>query len=89
MENKPKTEHLPIYGVGPFYGVGIILSTIICIVLSAIGVLNSGKIHNTVFMIVFILAGVLIIIGGCLVWKLSPLFGIVYSLKTSLTAGSW
>ena len=53
MENKPKSEHLPIYGVDPFYGVDIILSTIICIVLSAIGVLNSGKIHNTVFMIVF------------------------------------
>jgi len=37
-------EHLPIYGVGPFYGVGIIVSTVIGIVLSVTGVITSGRI---------------------------------------------
>lgn len=31
-------EHLPIYGVGPFYGMGIIAATVIGIVLSVTGV---------------------------------------------------
>ena len=39
-------EHLPIYGVGPFYGVGIIAATVLGIVLSATGVIKSGKVAN-------------------------------------------
>ena len=63
--------HLPIYGVGPFYGIGVILLTVISIIISVMGLLNSGMLHNTILVMVFITLGVLVIIGG---WK-SAAFG--------------
>ena len=41
---KKKREHLPIYGVGPIYGVSIILITVLGIVLSLNGMLTLGKV---------------------------------------------
>lgn len=69
MNHQLKKGHLPIYGVGPFYGIGVILLTVAGIVISAIGLLNSGMVHHTILMIVFITAGVLVAIGGFIVWK--------------------
>ena len=60
-------EHLPIYGVGPFYGISIIVITIISIILSCKGILH-GKLTNTVLMAMFIIVGVLIIIEGIVVF---------------------
>lgn len=62
-------EHLPIYGVGPFYGVGIIAATVIGIVLSVTGVIKSGKIENTGVIIGFIVIGILVLLIGFFVWK--------------------
>lgn len=64
-----ESGHLPIYGVGPYYGVGIILLTLTGIVLSAAGVLDSGKIINTVLMVIMIFLGILLLVEGFLVWK--------------------
>lgn len=43
MNNQLENGHLPVYGVGPFYGLGVILLTIAGIVISVIGPLDSGK----------------------------------------------
>ena len=64
-----ESGHLPIYGVGPYYGVGIILLTVTGIVLSAAGVLDSGKITNTILMVIMIFLGILLFVEGFLVWK--------------------
>lgn len=64
-----ESGHLPIYGVGPYYGVGIILLTVTGIVLSVAGVLDSGKITNTILMVTMIFLGILLLVEGFLVWK--------------------
>ena len=66
-------EHLPIYGVGPFYGVGIIAATVIGIVLSVTGVIKSGRIENIGLIAVFIVIGVAIFLLGFFVWKAAAL----------------
>ena len=43
MNNQLENGHLPVYGVGSFYGLGVILLTIAGIVISVIGPLDSGK----------------------------------------------
>lgn len=42
MNNQLEKGHLPIYGVGPFYGIGVILLTVVGIVISVMG-LNSDR----------------------------------------------
>lgn len=66
-------EHLPIYGVGPYYGAGIIVVTIIGIVLSVIGRMESGKIENTGIKMAFIFVGIVIFLLGLFVWKVAAL----------------
>lgn len=68
-----KKEHLPIYGVGPFYGVGIIGMTVLEILLSYLGSIESGKIENQFMQAVFVIAGVLICLVGFWVWKSAAL----------------
>ena len=63
---KNKENHLPIYGVGPFYGAGIIFLTVIGIFLSCLGVLEFAKFQST--KTPFIVVGILIFFGGFLVW---------------------
>lgn len=63
---KKKREHLPIYGVGPIYGVSIILITVLGIVLSLNGMLNLGKVS---FLIIpFVILGIVIALFGFWVW---------------------
>lgn len=69
MKNQLKKEHLPIYGVGPFYGISIILLTVAGVVMSVMGFLDSGLIHNSIFKIFFIILGVCIIVAGFIIWK--------------------
>ena len=54
-------EHLPIYGVGPFYGAGIIIATVVGIVLSVTGVIKSGKIESA-----GLIAGIMLMCTGLL-----------------------
>lgn len=59
-------KHLPIYGVGPAYGVGVILITVVCTVLSFIDKMPVFKI--TTLKIPLIIAGVIVVIIGFIVW---------------------
>lgn len=65
--------HLPIYGVGPFYGIGIILLTIIGVVLSAAGIPKSGKVSGILPKTVMIVLGILLAAEGFFVWKAAAL----------------
>lgn len=61
-----ENKHLPIYGVGPFYGAGIIIATIIGIILSCMKVIPNYNFD--ILKIPFIILGILIIALGFLVW---------------------
>lgn len=63
---KAKKKHLPVYGVGPIYGAGIIVTTIIGIALSYTTVISAGKF--AALKIPFIIIGILIAVLGFLVW---------------------
>ena len=61
-------EHLPIYGVGPYYGIGVIVTALAGLVLSATGVLSAGALHSRPAALCFAAAGcLLLLLGGC-VW---------------------
>lgn len=62
-------EHLPIYGVGPYYGAGLIILTVAGIVLSAAGIPDSGKVKNSVLIMIMVILGIALIVEGFLVWK--------------------
>lgn len=66
-------EHLPIYGVGPFYGIGIIVLTVIGVILSYTGLLDSGKVEEMLLLRIFVVTGVGIFVAGFLVWKAAAL----------------
>lgn len=59
-------EHLPLYGVGPLYGMVIILMTVAGMLLSHIGILHNGKVER--FKLVFMILGAILIIYGLSVW---------------------
>lgn len=61
-----KKKHLPLIGVGPVYVLVIIVITILGIILSAAGVLNSGKI--SVLHIPFAAIGSILIVIGVTFW---------------------
>lgn len=61
-----ENKHLPIYGVGPFYGIGIMIATIIGIILSCMKVIPNYNFD--ILKIPFIILGILIIALGFLVW---------------------
>lgn len=73
MNKQSDKEHLPVYGVGPFYGIGIILLTVVGIVMSMRGLLDSGMLYNPIFVIPLIALGALFITGGFIVWKSAAL----------------
>ena len=62
-------DHLPVYGVGPYYGAGIIILTVAGIVLYAAGMLDSGKVTNSVLIMIMVILGTALIIEGLLIWK--------------------
>lgn len=68
MENETKNEkgHLPVYGVGPIYGVGIIAATAAGIVLSCIGIIPAGG--PAAVKILFAVIGIVIAGLGLFVW---------------------
>ena len=66
-------KHLPLFGVGPFYGVVVIALTILGILLSCFGLLDSGLIKIKWLKIIFIIIGILFIIEGFFVWAKAAL----------------
>ena len=63
---KQNKEHLPVYGVGPIYGVVVILLTIAVCVAANVGIIDSFKIPDT--RLAFTIIGILAIIMGVVVW---------------------
>ena len=61
-----KKDKLPIYGVGPIYGIGISAISILFMVLSKRSFLKSGDASN--LKALFIVLGILFIIGGIAIW---------------------
>lgn len=61
-----KNDHLPIYGVGPFYAVGIMIVSVMAIIISYLGILDFGKF--TITKIPFTILGILIFVCGFKVW---------------------
>ena len=66
-------KHLPLFGVGPLYGLFVIGLTALGIILSCFGFLDSGLITIKWLKILFIIIGVLIIIEGFIVWAKAAL----------------
>jgi len=72
MKNK---EQLPLYGVGPIYGIGISAISILFMILSRKSVLSSGtipslKIPFAVLAVMFIICGIVIWINAVIVSKI-------------------
>lgn len=63
---KEQREHLPVYGVGPYYGISIIILTIAGIIISYMGYLDFG--YFPITRIPFFLVGFIVCICGFLVW---------------------
>lgn len=61
-----KKEHLPVFGVGPFCGISMLLFFIVGALLSHFGYLDSGKIPA--MRIPLIVIGVLLIALGVFIW---------------------
>ena len=61
-----KKDHLPVYGVGPIYGVLIIAATVAACILTVLGLFERYKIENG--KVALILFGILLLAGGFLVW---------------------
>jgi protein-S-isoprenylcysteine O-methyltransferase Ste14 len=69
MEDK---KHLPLYGVGPVYGVTIIIMTVIGIILSLKGLFNSGQ--YDFLKMPFLVIGIIFIAYGVVIWVSAAMF---------------
>ena len=65
---KKTCNHLPIFGVGPYFGVAVIALTIIGILLSVFHCLDTGLIVIYWLKMVFSVLGFIIIIFGFVIW---------------------
>ena len=65
-EMKDKKGHLPMYGVGPIYGVGILLATVVGIALSCMAIIPVA--NFSAVRIPFVMMGILLVVLGFLVW---------------------
>lgn len=61
-------KSLPVYGVGPIYGIIVFLITAAGIVLHCTGLLKSGEAENSAIKVIFIVSGVLLIAAGVAMW---------------------
>lgn len=82
-------KSLPVYGVGPIYGIIVFLITAAGIVLHCTGLLKSGEAENSAIKVIFIVSGVLLIAAGVAMWITAVLVNRIdqsiksNSLKTS------
>lgn len=65
-------KHLPIYGVGPIYGISILIITVIMIVLSCLEVIP-GKIEVPFLIVLFVVLGSMLALIGLIIWKKAAL----------------
>lgn len=61
-------KSLPVYGVGPIYGIFVFLITAAGIVLHCTGLLKSGEAENSAIKVIFIVSGALLIAAGVAMW---------------------
>lgn len=61
-----KKDHLPVFGVGPFYVICIVILTILGIILSILGIIPSVRIK--MLETPFIILGILLIALGVFIW---------------------
>lgn len=66
-------KHLPIYGVGPYYGAGTMILTAAGSVLAIAGVLDSGKITDHIFVMIMVILGAALFVEGFLIWKFAAI----------------
>lgn len=71
MENK---NHLPVYGVGPLYVAGIILTTVIAVVLGHSPLFEDGIIEG--LKVLWMVMGIILILLGACLW-----YGAVFGVK--------
>jgi len=69
MAKNKKEDHLPLFGVGPYYNFGILIVSILVIVFRNTPALSSGKIPS--LKIPFLVIGIILIVLGIIVWALA------------------
>ena len=80
---KEKQEHLPVMGVGPVCIAIMIAFTAAGIALVKFNMLTSGDVGGGVITVLFVIAGILCIAGGIILW-----YAAVFSAKIDITIKS-
>ena len=65
---KNEQDHLPVMGIGPVCVTIMIAFTVAGIALVKFDMLTNGNLHSTILEITFIIAGILCIAGGIVLW---------------------
>lgn len=77
-------KSLPVYGVGPIYGIFVFLITAAGIVLYCTALLKSGEAENSAIKVIFIVSGALLIAAGVAMWITAvPVNRIDQSIKSN------
>ncbi|XTB06295.1 isoprenylcysteine carboxylmethyltransferase family protein [Treponema denticola] len=80
---KENQEHLPVMGVGPVCIAIMIAFTAAGIALVKFNMLTSGDVGGGVIAVLFVIAGILCIAGGAILW-----YAAVFSAKIDITIKS-
>ncbi|MCL6319229.1 isoprenylcysteine carboxylmethyltransferase family protein, partial [Pectobacterium atrosepticum] len=80
---KENQEHLPVMGVGPVCIAIMIAFTAAGIALVKFNMLTSGDVGGGVITVLFVIAGILCIAGGIILW-----YAAVFSAKIDITIKS-
>ena len=80
---KEKQEHLPVMGVGPVCIAIMIAFTAAGIALVKFNMFTSGDVGGGVITVLFVIAGILCIAGGIILW-----YAAVFSAKIDITIKS-
>ena len=80
---KENQEHLPVMGVGPVCIAIMIAFTAAGIALVKFNMLTSGDVGSGVITVLFVIAGILCIAGGIILW-----YAAVFSAKIDITIKS-
>jgi len=76
---RDKKEHLPLYGVGPYYNFGILFVSILVVVFRNTPALSSGKIPS--LKIPFLVIGIILIVLGIIIYAPTNIARIEKSIK--------
>lgn len=61
-------QHLPVFGIGPLLGGGMLLLTLLGIIVSRASFLASGRVENTLFTVLLVIVGTALVLLGVCVW---------------------